>query len=140
MATIKKRVDDYLYNSRGEEAQDAQKATISIPGLAFGGTRVRKHDLDLSDKGRRAMLKERERLEAATVKLWAEFLKNVGFDSDKHAPKTGEETDASDDSADEAENLPAGDSNESNESGNDSDGDLSDAELEAATNPSGAGH
>lgn len=136
MATIKKRVDDYLYNSRGEEAQDAQKATISIPGLAFGGTRVRKHDLDLSDKGRRAMVKERDRLEAATIKMWAEFLKNVGFDSGKHAPKAGEETDASDDSADEANDLPDGDADADNES----DGDLTDADLEAATKPSGAGH
>lgn len=124
MAIIKKRVDDYLYNTKGEEARDARKVSISIPGLAFGGARAKKHDLDLSDKGQKAMEREREKLEEATRKLWAPFLSNVGFDPEKGAPKSGGEREDID-SADEESESPA-------ESGTDED-------LEAATSPSNFG-
>lgn len=79
MAVIKKRVDDYLYNSKGEEVQEARQVAIHVPGLAFGGTRAKKHTLDVSTKGEKAMNKERARLEEATRKLWAPFLKNINF-------------------------------------------------------------
>lgn len=129
MAVIKKRVDDYLYNSKGEENRDARKASISIPGLAFGGTRAKKHDLDLSEKGEKAMLRERERLEAQTQKLWADWVKNVGFDAEKHAAKTSADKDT-DDGSSEGRAPSEPDATE------DSPDPDTEEDLEAATSPS----
>lgn len=137
MGVIRKRVDDYLYNSKGEEVEGAEKVAVSIPGIAFGGTRAKKHELDMSAKGKKAHDKEREKVEEQTRQLWANYLKYVGFSADKNAPKSDtstepedapEEPDSGDEVADEA-----GDAPESQ------DNDLSDEDLEAATNPSGSG-
>lgn len=151
MAVIRKRVDDYLFNSKGEENQDAKSSTISIPGLAFGGTRAQKHVLDLSDRGEKAMLREREKLEIQTRKLWAEFLKNVGFNPTK-GEKSGSKTDDVEDEENMSENdgsgsafsssmtteeldAAMGNDGKSADSGTDFAKVMSDEELEAATNP-----
>ena len=139
MGVIKKRVDDYLYNSKGEEVEGAEKTTVSIPGIAFGGTRAKKHEFDLSAKGKKPHDKERDKLEEQTRQLWAPYLKNIGFDPEKHAPK--EDTDSAADSnksnAEPESTAPEG-TNATNAT-NTSDDDLSEEDLEAATNPAGSG-
>lgn len=127
MGVIKKRVDDYLYNAKGEEVEGAEKKSISIPGLAFGGTRAKKHEVDLSPRGEKAHDKERAKLEEQTRQLWASYLKNVGFDAEKNAPK---------DDSESADSAP-GDDTESAESA--SSGSSNDGDSEVETPSSGSG-
>lgn len=87
MGVIKKRVDDWLYNSKGEEVEGAEKVTVSVPGLAIGGTRAKKHELDMTARGKKAHDKERERLEEKTRELWRPYLHNIGFNVEKNASK-----------------------------------------------------
>lgn len=129
MGIIRKRVDDYLYNTKGEEVDGARKVSISIPGIAFGGVRAKKHELDMSEKGERAHAREREKIEEQTRKLWASYLKNVGFNVEANAPKDSPDSDSDD--SDEADTSDATESSEST-----SDEDLSEEDLEAATSPS----
>lgn len=136
MAVINKRVDDYLYNSKGEEVEGAKKRTITIPGILFGGKRSVKHTLDTSDKGDKALDREREKLEEQTRKLWAPHLKNMGFNAEKYTAKADDAAEGdkggtsggeADDTADDTNDVPS-------ESASDSD--MSEEDLEAATSPS----
>lgn len=90
MGVIKKRVDDWLYNSKGEEVEGAEKVTVSVPGLAVGGTRAKKHELDMTARGKKAHDKERERLEEKTRELWRPYLRNIGFDVEKHTSQAND--------------------------------------------------
>ena len=129
MGVIKKRVDDYLYNSKGEEVEGAEKTIVSVPGIAYGGTRAKKHEFDLSEKGRKAHDREREKAMEATRQAWATYLKNIGFDVEKNTPQAKADKNDADDAQENAD-----DSVESTESE-----DLTEEDLEAATNPSGFG-
>lgn len=137
MAVINKRVDDYLYNSKGEEVEGAKKRTLTIPAVMFGGKRSVKHTLDTSDKGDKALDREWEKLQDRIQQASADFLKNIGFDAKKHADrqsgKNETENKSEDTTSEESAETPAS-TESSDEEANE---ELSDEDLEAATNPSG---
>lgn len=136
MGVIRKRVDDYLYNSKGEEVEGAEKVSVSIPGIVSGSPRAKKHELDMSTKGKKAHDKEREKVEEQTRQLWANYLKNVGYNTDKNTTKVSTDSEP-DETSDETEPNDA--VNDGTEDAPESaDGDLSEEDLEAATNPSGS--
>lgn len=132
MAIINKRVDDYLYNSKGEEVEGAKKRTIAVPAILFGGKRSVKHSFDTSDKGDKAFDRDWEKLEEQIVKLAAPLLKNMGFDGEKYAARQ-----SGADEAEEQENETPTSENSDSATGDSSDAseDLSDEDLEAATAP-----
>ena len=144
MAVINKRVDDYLYNSKGEEVEGAKKRTLTIPAVMFGGTRSVKHTLDTSDKGDKALDRELEKLQDRIQQASADFLKNIGFDAKKHADrqngKAEQAEEKSEDTApEESEETPASTDADTSAEATESDEELSDEDLEAATNPSSSG-
>lgn len=135
MAIISKRVDDYLYNSKGEEVEGAKKRTLTIPPVMFGGKRSVKHTLDTSPKGDKALDREYEKLQERIRQASADFLKNIGFDAEKYAARQ-----SGTDEAEKKETPTAEDSNDAAENPSDgTDEDLSEEDLEAATAPSGSG-
>lgn len=135
MVVLNKRVDDYLYNSKGEEVEGAKKRTITIPAILFKGKRSVKHSFDTSDKGDKAFDRDWEKLGEQVAKLAAPLLKNMGFDAEKHAAR---QSDA--DEAEEKESTASTDTSESTatplEEGTSAEEDLTEEELEAATDPS----
>lgn len=137
MAIINKRVDDYLYNSKGEEVEGAKKRTVTIPPVMFGGKRSVKHTFDTSPKGDKAHDREREKLDERIRQASAEYLKNIGFDAEKYAARQSGK-----DEADEQKNETPTSEDSDSTAEDSSDGvseDLSDEDLEAATAPSGSG-
>lgn len=129
MAIINKRVDDYLYNSKGEEVEGAKKRTVTIPPVMFGGKRSVKHTFDTSPKGDKAHDREREKLDERIRQASAEYLKNIGFDAEKYAARqSGKDEQENETPTSEDSDSTAGDSSDASE-------DLSDEDLEAATAP-----
>lgn len=135
MGVIRKRVDDYLYNSKGEEVEGAEKVTISIPAVAFGGIRPRKHDLDMVPRGMKAHDKERARVEEQTRQLWAPYLKNIGFDPTKHASKNDEGDDLDEDNFDKADAPDEADEDTVDDAIDDSDRDDSESAADSEDDP-----
>ena len=132
-------MDDYLYNSKGEEVEGAEKTIVSVPGVAYGGTRAKKQEFDLSAKGKKSHDKEREKLLEDTRKLWAPYLKNIGFDAEKHAPKGDNDSTADSTKPDAEPESNAPDDTADTDAATTADDDLSEEDLEAATNPTGSG-
>lgn len=134
MAVINKRVDDYMYNSKGEEVEGAKKRTLTIPPVMFGGKRSVKHTLDTSDKGDKALDREYEKLQERIQKECALFLKNIGFDVEKYTAKQSDEDEAEDQTTKAPE--PEDTDSTPDEAPDGASEDLSDEDLEAATSPS----
>lgn len=136
MAVINKRVDDYLYNSKGEEVEGAKKRTIAVPAILFGGKRSVKHSFDTSDKGDKAFDRDWEKLEEQIVKLAAPLLKNMGFDGEKYAARQSGKDEAEKKTQDANTDSQA--TTASTEGTESVEGDLTEEDLEAATSPSGS--
>lgn len=78
MATIRTRVDDVLYHLKDKKVEANSTQRVSVPGVAFGKTKARGFDVDVSDEGKKTLDRLVDQAKKDTEKAWADVLKACG--------------------------------------------------------------
>lgn len=122
MATIKTRVDDVLYNLDGKKVEATDTKRVSVPGVAFGKTKARRFEVDVSDKGGKTLDRLIAQAEEATQKAWADVLKACGTSAEEiqeREEKSSSDTTKAPDNSDDDEGADTDTDSHEDAGGND---------------------